>query len=428
MLRLLGVSGLGLLSAGAAAQTASPAAEASPELRAAADHVVAVLSGESPDVFAPSFLAAVPPTQLHSVVAQLRAQYGAPQRLAGIEPRSATAGTIHVEMERATLHMTLAIEPAPPHRITGLLVTGADMRGGDSAAAIGEAMAALPGATSFAIARLGDGAPVLVAGREPERAMAIGSTFKLFILAELIRQIRAGQHRWDEVVALDRRSLPSGMLQAWPPGAPITVHSLAALMISISDNSATDMVLGLVGRENVERMMATIGVEAAARNRPLLDTLEMFALKTASEADQAAWLAADEAARRRLLADRYGHLDPLAIEPTRFAGQPLRIGELEWFASASDLVRTMDWLRRNGDAATVAILGINVGGAPSVRQDFAYIGYKGGSEPGVLNLTWLVQSRTGAWHAVTGTWNNPAAPVEEGTFLGLMQRTLQLAR
>ena len=110
------------------------------------------------------------------------------------------------------------------------------------------------------------------------------------------------------------------------------------------------------------------------------------------------------------------------------AGRPLRIGELEWFASANDLARTLDWLRRNGDPQALAILGISPGGAPSLRQDFDYVGYKGGSEPGVLNLTWLVRNRAGVWHAVTGTWNNPAAALDEARFVGLMQRALQLVR
>ena len=65
----------------------------------------------------------------------------------------------------------------------------------------------MPGQTSFAVARLGDGAPALTAGLEPDRPLAIGSTFKLFILAELSRQVRAGQRRWSDVVPLDRRSI-----------------------------------------------------------------------------------------------------------------------------------------------------------------------------------------------------------------------------
>jgi beta-lactamase class A len=405
------------------------AQEASPDLRAAAERVVTWLKGEAPaeTVFTQAFLQAVPAAQLQAAREQLAGQHGAPLRLAAVEPRSPLSGMIAIEMERATVRMDMAIEARPPHRITGLLVTGAETRG-DTPAALGEALAALPGQTSFAIARLGDGPPELIVSRDPDRAMAIGSTFKLFILAALSRQVQAGERRWSDVVTLDRRSMPSGMLQNWPAGSPVTLHTLASLMISISDNSATDMLLSVVGRENVERMMATIGVEAAARNRPFPSTLEMFALKTAPDADQQAWVAANEAERRRLLETRYGRADAEALDPAIFAGRPLRIGELEWFASAADLVRTMDWLRRNGDDTARAILAISPGGPRTLRRDYAYIGYKGGSEPGVVSQTWLVQNRAGAWHVVTVSWNNPDAALDETRFFGLTSRALQLIR
>ena len=423
LLCLLALAGMLGAALPAAAQ------EPGPELRAAAERVVALLKGEAqPDaVFSPSFLQAVPAAQVQAVREQLVGQNGAPRRVAAITPRSPLNGTIEIEMERATVRMDMAIEAQPPHRITGLVVTGVETRG-DTPAAIAEALAALPGHTSFAIARLGDGPPELVASREPDRVMAIGSTFKLFILAELSRQVQAGERRWSDVVTLDRRSLPSGMLQNWPAGSPVTLHTLASLMISISDNSATDRLLGVVGRENVERMMATIGVEAAARNRPFPGTLEMFALKTASEADLQAWVAADEAGKRRLLETRYARTDAETVDPAIFTGRPLRINALEWFASASDLVRTMDWLRRNGDDTARAILAISPGGPQPLRRDYAFIGYKGGSEPGVLSQTWLVQNRAGAWHVVTLSWNNPDAPLDEARFFGLSGRALQLVR
>jgi hypothetical protein len=63
-----------------------------------------------------------------------------------------------------------------------------------------------------------------------------------------------------------------------------------------------------------------------------------------------------------------------------------------------------------------------------MKQDYAYAGFKGGSEPGVINLTWLIRNRAGAWHVVTGSWNNPAAPVDEARFTGLMGRALALVR
>src|SRR5687768_8360668 len=156
--------------AGLLSSTAPAAAQdANPQLRAAAERVVALLKGEAEPaaIFSPAFLQAVPAAQVQAVVQQLRAQHGASLRLAGLEARSATAGAIAIEMERATVRMNLAIEAQPPHRIEGLLVTGADVRG-DNAAAVSEAIGALPGQTSFAIVRLGDAGPAPVAGHEPD--------------------------------------------------------------------------------------------------------------------------------------------------------------------------------------------------------------------------------------------------------------------
>ena len=405
------------------------AQEESAELRARAEQVVALLRGEADPagMFTPAFLAQVPATQLRTISGQLTAQSGAPQGVEGIEVRSATAGTLQLGMARAVLRMDIQIEPNAPHLISGLLVTGADMRG-DSLEAVLTEIRALPGQTSVAVARLGDGAPTMLAAHEADRPLAIGSTFKLWILAELSRQVRAGERRWSDVVTLDRRSIPSGTLQTWPRGAPVTLHTLAALMISVSDNTATDILLRTLGRENVERMMGRIGVEAAARNRPFLSTLEMAAIKTGVAEAAAAWRDADEAGRRRLLESAYADLAAERIDLGFFTGNPVLIDSVEWFASANDLVRTMDWLRRNGDESAHQILSINPAVGAALRGELGYAGFKGGSEPGVINLTWLVRNREGAWHVVTGSWNNPAAPVEESRFVGLMSRAIQQLR
>ncbi len=373
---------------------AAPAAaqpQPSAELRGGAERVVALLRGqaEPAQVFAPAFLAQVPEAQIRTIAQQLGAQYGAVRGLGTVTARSAQLGTMDVEFERATVHMNLTVEPQPPHRVSGLLITGADVRGDSLEALIAE-LRALPGQASVAVARLGDGAPASLASIEPDRPLAIGSTFKLWILAELSRQVAAGQRRWSDVVTLDRRSMPGGTVHNWPRGAPVTLHTLAALMISQSDNSATDILLQLAGRDNVERMTATIGVRPDPRNRPLLSTLELAALKTGPTAALNAWQQGDEGSRRQMLATRYANVDAAAVDVARFSGNPMAIDSIEWFASAADLVRTMDWLRRHGDETARGIMAINPALGAQLRGEFAYVGYKGGSEPGVLNLTWLV--------------------------------------
>ncbi|HEV7660119.1 MAG TPA: serine hydrolase [Allosphingosinicella sp.] len=423
MVRRLLFMMLALLAVPAAAQPPSPA------LRNGGERVVALLKGEAApaEIFTPAFLAEVPEPQVRAITAQFAAQYGAVRGLARIDAASAQSGTIHVDYERAIVHFSLAVEAQPPLRISGLLLTGADMRG-DSMDAVLAEIRALPGQASVAVARLGGPAPVVTAGVAPDRALAIGSAFKLWILAELSRQVRAGERRWSDVVPIDRRSIPGGTLYGWPQGAPVTLHTLASLMISISDNSATDVLLHVVGRENVERMMARIGVAAAARNRPLLSTLELSAIKTGPDAARDRWLRAGEAERRRILATDYAGLDPASVDISRFTGAPLYIDSVEWFASPANLARTMDWLRVNGDDVARAILAINPGLAARIQGAFAYVGYKGGSEPGVVSLSWLVRNRAGGWFAVSGIWNNPAGAADPVGFAGLMARAVQLLR
>jgi hypothetical protein len=269
--------------------------------------------------------------------------------------------------------------------------------------------------------------PVNFLTQKAERPLAIGSAFKLFVLAELVREVKAGERRWSDVVPLGEPSLPSGLLQDWPKGSPLTLHSLAALMISRSDNSAADTLLALLGRDKVEGLLPAIGVRAPERNRPFLSTREAFALKLGDPALLEAWKTADEAGRRALL-PRLAAVAAPALDPARLGGRPAEIAAVEWFASPADLVRTLDWLRRSGDSTALDLLAINPGLGPALAGDFAYFGFKGGSEPGVLNMSFLLRNREGRWLAVSATWNNPAAPLDEARFAALMSRLVGLMK
>jgi hypothetical protein len=378
---------------------------------------------EANTLFSPAFLQAVPAERVKGIARQIRAELGRALRVGTMKPEG-PASAVTFEFERGELDVRLAVAAEPPHLIQGLLVT-ASRRKDDSLARVAEDLRALPGSVSFAVARLGDGAPAMLARAEAERPLAIGSVFKLFILAELDRQVRAGQRRWSDVAPLSRKSLPSGMLQDWPTGAPLTLHSLAGLMISQSDNSASDTLLHLLGRGKVEALLPTLGLRDPARNRPFLSTLEAFGLKGGDEALTRRWLAADEAGRRKLLAE-IATVPPERIDVAKLQAKPNHIDKLEWFASAEDLVRTLDWLRRNAGKDTLDILAINPGLPRPAAQHFAYWGYKGGSETGVIAMGFLVRDKAGAWHAVAAGWNDPTRALEEQKFASLMSRALGL--
>ena len=114
------------------------------------------------------------------------------------------------------------------------------------------------------------------------------------------------------------------------------------------------------------------------------------------------------------------------IDPHLFDGAPLAIDSVEWFASPRDMARTFDWLRRVDDPAVRAILAINPGMPPSLATRFAYAGFKGGSEPGVLALNYLLHTKSGQWYALAANWHDPARAVSEFDFASLVNRALAL--
>ncbi len=96
---------------------------------------------------------------------------------------------------------------------------------------------------------------------DPATAAPLGSAFKLYVLDALGNAVASGKVRWNQplTVTAQLKSLPSGELQNEPDGTQISVQDTAAKMISISDNTAANMLINLLGRPAVEARSAQPG-------------------------------------------------------------------------------------------------------------------------------------------------------------------------
>jgi hypothetical protein len=133
-----------------------------------------------------------------------------------------------------------------------------------------------------------------------------------------------------------------------------------------------------------------------------------------SDADAAAYLAADVPARRTFLAGLAGQAPSLA-DATQWV-TPRRVDEIEWFASPTELCRLMAALDVRSAAPGLEPLAEVLSRNPGLPIDaaaFPYIAFKGGSEPGVLTLTWLVHAQSGARYFVGIGLNDPGAPIAD---------------
>jgi hypothetical protein len=299
---------------------------------------------------------------------------------------------------------------------------------------------ALPGQVSFKLAQL-DGNPTKGAPHRPPRvlaelnpavSLAIASSFKLYVLGALVADLIAGKRTWSDTVTLQERwkSLPSGFLHLWPGGSPLTLHTLATLMTSQSDNTATDHLILTLGREHVEKTQVAMGMAAPERNVPVLTTRELFLLTLGSDPQALeSYVAKDELARRAYLAA--GAITQQKLADVRpLPDTPLAIDKGEWFGSAADLVTALDWFKANtegGEASRARrVLALNPGPVAIDKQAWPFIGYKGGWNVGVTACAYLLRSSRGAWYAVGAVWNNPEAGLEDARFHALIARAIEL--
>lgn len=396
-------------------------------IEARANQVVALLNGETQpeDVFTDGFRAAIADAQIKSLSASLTGQLGPAIEVSLLSPRDGTRSALEIRFERGIAKGGIAIDPAQENRISELVFSSVDSLtvADDTPEKIAADLAALPGGINAWFGRLDGGEPAISIGAD--RPLALGSAFKLYVLAALAEDVKAGRRAWSDVVALNEKSYPSGKLQDWPKGAPLTLHTLASLMISISDNTATDQLIAVLGKARILKLMRDSGHADPDANTPFLTTRELFVLKASDAATIAAWrseVAADNAVAQATVDTSN---PPLEAINAAFAGGPKAI-DIEWFASPADLAKLFAYMRTAADPAAFDIMAINPSATPAITANWDYIGYKGGSEPGVLNLTWLLSDKVGRDHMLTLGWNNPAAVLDEGRLQAIAQRILLL--
>jgi hypothetical protein len=241
-------------------------------------------------------------------------------------------------------------------------------------------------------------------------ALAVGSAFKLCILAELASRVASGGLAWDDVVVLNdtHRSLPSGILQGWEAGTALTVQSAAMLMTSLSDNTAADLLADIVGRSALEAR--------SPRNRPFLTTREFFVLRLPHAEDLLErWRHGDLDDRRAVLkavADR-------PLPPAKALSHLTTELSVEWWftpVELCDLIREVEQFP-----------GLRINPGLADPRAWSRIAFKGGSEPGAISWTTHLHDAAGRRHALAFATNATSdAAIDERRLASLYRDALDL--
>jgi beta-lactamase class A len=100
------------------------------------------------------------------------------------------------------------------------------------------------------------------------------STIKIAILAELFHQAQLGKLNLNDPYVLQSSDLVggSGIASALTPGVTkLTLRDVAALMISVSDNSMTNVIINRIGVDNVNALFDSLGLTHTRLRRKMMD-------------------------------------------------------------------------------------------------------------------------------------------------------------
>jgi beta-lactamase class A len=102
-----------------------------------------------------------------------------------------------------------------------------------------------------------------------DRRFRAASTVKIPIMVEFFRQVERGEQSQTQRHSLrdEDRTPGSGVLLHLHAGVELTVEDLLYLMISISDNTATNLLIERVGMDNVQRTMRELGMGQSTLGR-----------------------------------------------------------------------------------------------------------------------------------------------------------------
>ncbi|MEZ4498039.1 MAG: serine hydrolase [Thermomicrobiales bacterium] len=373
--------------------------------------------------FAPSFLDILPASDLIATFQQLQAALAPLEvtEIVGLET-PLMLNVVTSTRDGSQIVVSISVEDGDDHLIDGLLFAPYDQQEIEfptfgSWEEVSDALASDSGSFGISVSHLNGEDLEPVNQVQEDVAFAIGSLFKLYVLAAVVTTIEAGDLAWsDEIEVVEEYlSYPSGVTQSEPLGTMISVEVLASRMISISDNTATDLLLHHIGRDAVEQALGTLGNSVPELNRPFLSTREMFLLKLGDEDTRNAFVAANEADRRAQL-DELSRASLPPIADVVAWTSPVAIDTIEWFATVRDIEHALLWLRdawaRPGLEPVKDIMMANLG-VPFDRDIWSQVAFKGGSEPGVLALGWLLERSDGEVFTFALAVNDPTTPLDQ---------------
>jgi len=139
------------------------------------------------------------------------------------------------------------------------------------AATINEVDRNLDGVLGVAIVDLTTGQKYLL---HDDEVFPQASSIKIAVLAELYHQAQSGKLKLNDLYTVQSSDLvpDSDIMEGLTPGVTrVTNRDLATMMVAVSDNSATNVLIDRLGMDNVNALMDSLGLSHTRLRRKMMD-------------------------------------------------------------------------------------------------------------------------------------------------------------
>lgn len=133
----------------------------------------------------------------------------------------------------------------------------------------------LPPSTKVSMAAKSLGNKAVAYNHRADERVPSASVIKLPIMLEAMERVKAGTFDLDAIHTLtpEEKVGGSGVLQTYPDRSQLSNRELLRLMMVRSDNTATNIFIHQLGRDQINQRIRTIGLTKSGLNRVMMDTL-----------------------------------------------------------------------------------------------------------------------------------------------------------
>ena len=294
--------------------------------------------------------------------------------------------------------------------------------------------------SSLLIARIdNNNACVPIFSRNQDISRAIASVFKIWVLGAVALAVEDGS------IASVSNTLPliaddispvGATINEEPLGTQFSITDLAALMMGVSDNTATDHLFNFVGRPANEEILDDFNFSNTSVIEPFLTTNEAFHLFFTRPLSEAlSYASGSETFQRNYLNNTLDPLGPVTTIP--FSNRETLL-TTTWQANTMDICNAIAGLRKFNDLTDAFNLidqayGANAG-IFNLRNNWERVWFKGGSlfdTTGQRSLSgsWLLESDDrGAFVVVSLNTNDSInlSPIDSGTIFSVLSRVMEI--